>query len=238
MSALTGNARRWLIPTSAGVALVALTTIVVTQGALAPLDGWVIQLFSPVPRSGLVHGIATAFSLTASAAVGVAALMTLGLALALRRRALRPLMITSLATAALVASVYVGKWAVGRSRPPAAFPADPEPAFPSGHSATAVVVLGCALLLLGGGWSTRRRHIALVTLAGYAGAIGICRLYLGVHWFSDVLAGWLLGIAIVGGVASALNRCDPTPSPIDGGFQAPEGEHGVLPDAHLGTRSV
>lgn len=220
-------ARRWLVPAVSGAALVGVTLVVVITGHLGPFDGWVIDRFTPVPVTGPVHAVVTALSATASAGVGIAVLLLLGLTLTVRRRDLLPLATTSLATFLLVSSVYVGKWAVGRARPLTVLPVDPEPAFPSGHSTTAVVVVGCALLLLGAGWSVTARRIASVALACYAGAIGICRLYLGLHWLSDVLAGWLLGITIVGLVAATVAT-----------RRAGQADPAALPAAHLDARSV
>jgi undecaprenyl-diphosphatase len=70
--------------------------------------------------------------------------------------------------------------------------------FPSGHA-----VAGGALYPLVG-WNLCRRSVN-ASRAGYAiGAlfglfVGVGRLYLGVHWPTDVLAGWLLGFAESGG---------------------------------------
>lgn len=66
--------------------------------------------------------------------------------------------------------------------------------FPSGHStlsATTFLTLAILIASLEG----RRRTKALVwTLAlALLGAVGLSRVYLGVHWPSDVLAGWCLG---------------------------------------------
>ena len=43
--------------------------------------------------------------------------------------------------------------------------------------------------------------------------IGVGRLYLGVHWPSDVLAGWLLGIALSAGAIRWLERAPGDSSP-------------------------
>jgi undecaprenyl-diphosphatase len=67
--------------------------------------------------------------------------------------------------------------------------------FPSGHavaSAAFYPLLGWVLL--------RRRGVAAGVVGYGTGAlfalfVGVGRLYLGVHWPSDVLAGWLLGFA-------------------------------------------
>ncbi|MGH8965104.1 MAG: phosphatase PAP2 family protein, partial [Actinomycetes bacterium] len=40
-----------------------------------------------------------------------------------------------------------------------------------------------------------RRAVLVAVAALWVGAVGFTRIYLGVHWFSDVLAGWLVGAA-------------------------------------------
>lgn len=59
--------------------------------------------------------------------------------------------------------------------------------FPSGHSAGSMMLFGALALLVGGraAWLGAGAIIAL---------IGISRVWLGVHWPSDVLAGWIEGI--------------------------------------------
>jgi undecaprenyl-diphosphatase len=68
--------------------------------------------------------------------------------------------------------------------------------FPSGHSMTSAVTyltLGALLSQLLPG---RRMKIYLVLLAAFLTcAVGISRVYLGVHWPTDVLAGWTGGVA-------------------------------------------
>ncbi|WP_293677617.1 phosphatase PAP2 family protein [uncultured Phenylobacterium sp.] len=76
--------------------------------------------------------------------------------------------------------------------------------FPSGHSTLAAATY-LTLAMLVASLETRRRTKALAY--GLAGAllvaVGFSRVYLGVHWPSDVLAGWCLGAlwALAGGVA-------------------------------------
>jgi membrane-associated phospholipid phosphatase len=83
-----------------------------------------------------------------------------------------------------------------RPRPPEITRLGPETNFslPSGHAlvSTAVVGVVAAAVVV----AVRRRSariavlaVAAVTVVG----IGLCRLYLGVHWLTDVLDGWLVG---------------------------------------------
>jgi undecaprenyl-diphosphatase len=67
--------------------------------------------------------------------------------------------------------------------------------FPSGHATAATAILGTALYLL---WREGRISGRLALLVGAlpALAVGVSRVCLEVHWVSDVLGGWALGVTI------------------------------------------
>lgn len=66
--------------------------------------------------------------------------------------------------------------------------------FPSGH-ATACATLACVLVALT--WRTRWRWPVLLAGTTFAVVVGTSRVYLGVHFPSDVVAGWATGMAWV-----------------------------------------
>lgn len=69
--------------------------------------------------------------------------------------------------------------------------------FPSGH-AMGSMTLAMVLILLA--WPTRWRWPALVAMAAFVMMVGLSRVYLGVHYPSDILAGWMAAMAWVAGV--------------------------------------
>ncbi|MER5743341.1 phosphatase PAP2 family protein [Streptomyces sp. NPDC002225] len=117
-------------------------------------------------------------------------------------RGARPLAVWVAATSLLGTLAQQGlKSAVGRERPRWPDPVDSAhyAAFPSGHALTAVVTCGLLLWLLRRyGAGPRLWRGALVVAGVSVVGVGVTRLYLGVHWLSDVLGGWLLGAALVG----------------------------------------
>jgi membrane-associated phospholipid phosphatase len=68
-------------------------------------------------------------------------------------------------------------------------------AFPSGHALATAAFFTLAAHSLGRVWP-RGRLAAAVAAAALVLWVGVGRLYLGVHWPSDVLAGWALGFAL------------------------------------------
>jgi undecaprenyl-diphosphatase len=105
---------------------------------------------------------------------------------------------------------------VGRARPPVSLHlvAESDASFPSGHSTdSAALYLTLALVVA---LFVFRRTLARALSIGIAGAlvaaIGASRLVLGVHWPTDVLAGWSLGMStavVVTLVVAMVGR--PTP---------------------------
>lgn len=93
----------------------------------------------------------------------------------------------------------VAKGVIGRERPPLADAVPPyeySGSFPSGHTLNAVVIAGIiAYLMILRQHTTRARVATGAVAALFALTIGLTRVYLGHHWFTDVLGAWMLGAA-------------------------------------------
>lgn len=104
-----------------------------------------------------------------------------------------------------LAALFVGSYLLqdatkllfSSARPPTSYwlVLEDSASFPSGHTLGATVLFGFLY------WLVRRspvavwqRRTALVLTVISVGAVGLSRVYLGVHWPSDVVAGLILGI--------------------------------------------
>jgi membrane protein DedA with SNARE-associated domain/membrane-associated phospholipid phosphatase len=125
----------------------------------------------------------------------LAVLLTAGWAIR-TRRATREGMALVGAYAVTWAVVHVAKTATDRPRPPDPHASSAGMAFPSGHSAYAVALVACAIVLARGGHRMATRFAIVGIAIGLAVAIGLSRVYLRVHYLSDVLGGWAIGTAI------------------------------------------
>lgn len=108
--------------------------------------------------------------------------------------------IVSMATSA--ASTVVIKLVVNRPRPGALIELGaPEASFsfPSGHTLNSTVCYGIVALMVLPLLKSRGARITIGAAVGILIiAVGSSRLYLGYHWATDVLAGWTLGLGILG----------------------------------------
>jgi undecaprenyl-diphosphatase len=117
------------------------------------------------------------------------------------------------------AAVHVTKAAYDRPRPPDAVTDAAGSAFPSGHAAYSVAWVACAVALTRALPTIGTRFAFVIVGIVIAAVVGLTRVYLRVHWLSDVFAGWGLGAAIfatcaiVALVVGFLRDNPPEPAP-------------------------
>lgn len=93
--------------------------------------------------------------------------------------------------------VWIIKTVLGRARPTDLYQGFEQFSFPSGHAASSFVIYGFLAFLIARGKSTRiKAAVAAVAGTGIL-LVALSRLYLRVHWVSDVLASLSLGTAWV-----------------------------------------
>jgi membrane-associated phospholipid phosphatase len=216
---------RWL--SAAGilsllVALVVTALVVAENSTLLAVDEWVNSTVNdwargagwPVEIASWI-GIATGpvFSVIYSA-VAVVVLVLAG-----RRRW------AILVAAAGIAGVTIAeslKVVIARPRPPGAelYAHDLDKSFPSGHATAGIylyVCLAIILILLAKSQDRSLLRGVGIALFVFGILIGVSRIALGVHWLSDVVAGWLFGTAtLLIALALIHPECDvPDRSTID-----------------------
>jgi undecaprenyl-diphosphatase len=88
------------------------------------------------------------------------------------------------------------KWIVDRTRPNIdRLTGFNGPSFPSGHATTAAATFAAFALLAGMGRSSRAKAALAAVAVALAVGVACTRVFLGVHWLTDVLAGLALGWA-------------------------------------------
>ena len=99
-----------------------------------------------------------------------------------------------------------------------------EPSFPSGHVMHYTNFYGLLIYLLATNWKPGRLRNALIALCtGMIASIGPSRIYLGAHWPSDVMAGYLYGGLWFGGIIALYLR-------VKAWLHPPKGTQMIVPD--------
>lgn len=189
----------------AAVGLGALVDNVTDRDGIAVLD-------HPIARFVTAH---RALALTSvmkmvSAAAGPVG-MTLcaliaGVLLSIAWRSWTPVVVLATTAAGAIGLTIVFKAALARPRPPLvhAVAAADGYGFPSAHAAAAAAVCGAAAWLYSIRMRPWRARVAIWAMAAMlAACVGISRVYLGVHWATDVIGGWIFGILWLAVVVSS-----------------------------------
>lgn len=78
--------------------------------------------------------------------------------------------------------------------------------FPSGHSTFSITIYGYLIYLISQLSKLRYKNIFILLLVLLILSIGLSRIYLGVHYFSDVFAGFISGLIILNIVLIIENK--------------------------------
>ncbi len=109
------------------------------------------------------------------------------------------LLFFSMMTGSLV--VYVTKSLFDIPRPLFGLVEETSKSFPSGHATLSIIFASIICFI---GFRKKLRYstkvILLILCISFPLLVGFSRLYLGVHWFSDVIGGCLLGLAVSSGM--------------------------------------
>lgn len=136
---------------------------------------------------------------------GVIPLDVLLLVLLSIRRRWRQALFVLVATAGSGVLNWLVKMLFARERPqlwPALTDAH-NASFPSGHAMGSFTLMLVLLILA---WPSRWRYPLLLSASGFIVLVGLSRLYLGVHWPSDIVAGWLLAASWVFAISACTAR--------------------------------
>ena len=172
----------------------ALTTVdVVDPGYKGPtrLDNRVIDMVEGL-RNGVGVDVAKVVSQFGVASL-VFALVAIAVVLLAWRRRPYELFVLLFGTGLVYAGVHVTKAAVDRPRPEGSLVETMGSSYPSGHAAYATIYVALGVIAARVLPNLASRAALVIGTVVAAAVIGASRIYLGAHYYSDVVAGWALG---------------------------------------------
>jgi undecaprenyl-diphosphatase len=207
------SSTRLLVIVGAGTSLLlaAMTASAVAHASVLSTIDLQVHSWILVNRNDASIGLARCLTWGGATIVTLPALIVIGALASPRRGPLRSRIGSGMLLAGVASlGVYLGlliNASVGGVRPPEADWAATAggPTFPSGHTTAATIFAAFVVWALIPHMRTTTQRAVLVSAAvAYAGTVGLTRVWLGVHWPTDVVGGWLFGIAWASLAAAAV----------------------------------
>jgi membrane protein DedA with SNARE-associated domain len=178
----------------AGFVLVAYTVVVSAEPGPTPGDMTAMEIAESLRVSWLVDTAKAITHLGSAAVVWPLAAVAVALLAARRRWAELGVLVAGMAL--VILGVHGLKDAVDRPRPDGGMVGFSGSSFPSGHAAYSTFYVWLAVTIVVRLRPAMARGAAVVAAGiALAALVGLSRVYLGVHYMSDVNAGWALGAA-------------------------------------------
>ena len=175
----------------------------VVEGSTRAFDTAILKVFrsstnlaEPIGPLWLPDMVRDLTSLGSTAVLTLITVGAIGYLLIDRKSGAALFVLVAIGGGTMVSSIL--KIGVQRTRPDLvpALVHETSPSFPSGHAMLSTVTYLTIGVILARVQPSRRMKIYILTVAAVVALIvGVSRVYLGVHWPTDVLAGWCAGTA-------------------------------------------
>jgi undecaprenyl-diphosphatase len=196
-----------------GVAIVVATSALVATGLSDHVDRPIIAALRSAALGRVLAGLRGITELGSTPAVAVVAVvvLTVGLVAGSWRAGLAGAITITLASLGNT----VLKLTIARARPELLDPIVVEHgfSFPSGHALLSMVAYGVLAVVVGRSSLPTPLRVAIAAVLGaLVGLVGISRVWLGVHYPTDVVAGWVAGVVVVTIYAALTRAASPAPA--------------------------
>lgn len=204
---MTGLTGLIVVGCAAAVVVRSLTPDDTVTGLDAEATGYLVAIRSPWLTTA-----SRAASVMGDLPVVLGLVLILGVTAGMGSRSWRLLWVPLVAGGGALIISAVIKLLIGRARPAlSALVGAHGSAYPSGHAIRALAVYGALAWLVA--VAARRRAVQIlagVCAGALIAAVGFSRIYLGVHWLIDVVAGHVLGAVWLAVVLACLTPVGPT----------------------------
>ncbi|MGE3830831.1 MAG: bifunctional DedA family/phosphatase PAP2 family protein [Parvibaculaceae bacterium] len=189
------------------IAFLHLMSRVFGHGTLADMDLSIYNMMQDL-RNAPADEIMTSITMMGDGVVMIAVALVMFVWLLWRRAYQAALSVFVAVLAARIFVPLMKEW-LQRPRPVELTGLSEAFSFPSGHTTFATVTLGVLAVLASHGLKSWGKAVVFATAGIAVVAIAYSRIYLGVHWMSDVLGGFLFGAGMIAAFGIAVEAVPP-----------------------------